>query len=170
MSAWKEWLKTITALVIVLGVLETILPDNELRKFAKLVLGLVLMTAVLQPLLTVVYLNWDLGDWEAEIERGSNEAWQGIASRLETKGSEPVFRSLDQSLVHQVEAIVLGMYDVEQVEVQLKKTGSELVEVVVSVDSPDGAILEKVKRVVAHYLNMDEETITVIRRKPWLMY
>ncbi|NLJ75228.1 MAG: stage III sporulation protein AF [Firmicutes bacterium] len=170
MSAWKEWLKTITALVIVLGVLETILPDNELRKFAKLVLGLVLMTAVLQPLLTVVYLNWDLGDWEAEIERGSNEAWQGIASRLETKGSEPVFRSLDQSLVHQVEAIVLGMYDVEQVEVQLKKTGSELVEVVVSVDSPDGAILEKVKRVVAHYLNMDEETITVIRREPWLMY
>jgi stage III sporulation protein AF len=170
LSAWKEWLKTITALVIVLGVLETILPDNELRKFAKLVLGLVLMTAVLQPLLTVVYLNWDLGDWEAEIERGSNEAWQGIASRLETKGSEPVFRSLDQSLVHQVEAIVLGMYDVEQVEVQLKKTGSELVEVVVSVDSPDGAILEKVKRVVAHYLNMDEETITVIRREPWLMY
>ena len=170
MSAWKEWLKTITALVIVLGVLETILPDNELRKFAKLVLGLVLMTAVLQPLLTVVYLNWDLGDWEAEIERGSNEAWQGIASRLETKGSEPVFRSLDQSLVHQVEAIVLGMYDVEQVEVQLKKTGSELVEVVVSVDSPDGATLEKVKRVVAHYLNMDEETITVIRREPWLMY
>ena len=163
---WKDWLKTLTALVILMVILETILPENELRKFAKLVLGLVLMTAVLQPILAVVYLNWDLGDWVVDGETVTGEAWQETAARLQSKGSEPVFRLLDQSLIHQVEAIVLGIHDVEHVKVQIVNTNGQLGEIVVNVDSRDEAVLMKIKRVVAHYLNMDEERITVIRREP----
>ena len=53
------WLKAITALVIILGFLETILPESAgLRGTAKLVFGIVLMAAVLQPVLELVHLDW----------------------------------------------------------------------------------------------------------------
>ena len=167
---WKDWLKTLTTLVILMVILETILPENELRKFAKLVLGLVLMTAVLQPILALVYLNWDMGDWVVDWETDGNEAWQEVAVRLQSKGSEPVLRSLDQSVVHQVEALVFGIHNVEHVEVHVKNTDGKLGEIVVIVESPDEAVLKKIKRVVAHYLNVDEEKFTVIRREPWQTY
>ena len=54
---WKQWLQTLLSLVVLLGVSELRSPWGSCR-FAKLVLGLCLMLAVLQPL--VLLVNQDL--------------------------------------------------------------------------------------------------------------
>jgi stage III sporulation protein AF len=44
------WLKHLIAMVVLAGFLELVLPDNQLKNVAKLILGLVIMLFLLQPL------------------------------------------------------------------------------------------------------------------------
>lgn len=51
---WRQWLQTLFSLAVLLAVLELLLPSGELAKFARLVLGLSLMLAVLEPVVLLV--------------------------------------------------------------------------------------------------------------------
>ena len=67
---WKQWLQTLLSLVVLLGLLELLLPSGELAKYSKLVLGLSLMLAVLQPITLLFneeFLGVDLA-WLKETE------------------------------------------------------------------------------------------------------
>jgi stage III sporulation protein AF len=67
---WREWLQSLLGLVVLLGVLEMLLPSGELAKYSKLVLGLALMLAFLQPL--TILLNQDVRDLDLSwISEGS---------------------------------------------------------------------------------------------------
>ena len=87
------WLKAITALVIILGFLETILPESAgLRGTAKLVFGIVLMVAVLQPVLELVHLDWAISIVGRALESVYSTSfyayddWESTAARLQAKG------------------------------------------------------------------------------------
>lgn len=52
MIAWlKNWVITISTALIFITAIELILPDNKMKKYAKFVLGLMLMTVILNPIL-----------------------------------------------------------------------------------------------------------------------
>ena len=88
MEQLRSWLKTVTGLVIILGVLETLLPDaGGVKGFAKLVFGLALMAAILQPVLALVSLDWAV---VAPPETGvGQDNWLATAERLQAKGAAP---------------------------------------------------------------------------------
>lgn len=60
------WLKRLVVVVLVAGFLEMILPSNELKSATKLVMGLVIITILLQPMLMVLNIaenfNWPVSE------------------------------------------------------------------------------------------------------------
>lgn len=51
MESLKSWITTICVAVIFITAVEMILPDNSLKKYSKFVLGLILMTVILNPII-----------------------------------------------------------------------------------------------------------------------
>lgn len=70
----KSWIGNICAALIFLTAVELILPDNSLKKYSKLVLGLILMIVVINPLLAI--LNKNINP-ESLIERYMSSEYTG---------------------------------------------------------------------------------------------
>jgi stage III sporulation protein AF len=51
MSQVAEWLRSIVAAIILAGFIEMMLPNNELKNVTRLIMGLVIMSVLLQPLI-----------------------------------------------------------------------------------------------------------------------
>lgn len=161
MAYLREWLKTITALVIILGFLETVLPEaGGVKKFAKLVFGLVLMAAVLQPALQLVMLDWTTAVPTFD-GATAEEGWLKTAERLQVTGAAPLLAAAGQSVAVHLQTILLAVEGVESVEVQIAPGRDQIGEVTVAVQG-DGRAGSRVKKIAAHYLQIPEEQVTVV--------
>lgn len=109
MGEWREWIRTITGLVIMVGFLQMLLPENSMRSVAKLVMGLVLMLAILQPILSIIYWDWDT-QFPLELQEEPAISTANLQKRSEAvieAGSQPVVGSALSSASKQVEALAL---------------------------------------------------------------
>lgn len=59
----REWLIGICTAVFFITAVEMILPDNSLKKYAKFVLGLILITVFINPLIKVFDRNFDINTY-----------------------------------------------------------------------------------------------------------
>lgn len=59
----REWLIGICTAVFFITAVEIILPDNSLKKYAKFVLGLILITVFINPLIKVFDRNFDINTY-----------------------------------------------------------------------------------------------------------
>jgi stage III sporulation protein AF len=55
MTAWWDGLKSLTALALVATLADLLMPTGSMRKYARLVTGLLLMLALLQPLKMLLF-------------------------------------------------------------------------------------------------------------------
>ncbi|WP_027632905.1 stage III sporulation protein AF [Clostridium hydrogeniformans] len=53
MSILKEWITSICVTVIFITAVELILPDNSMKKYSRFVLGLILMTVIINPIIKI---------------------------------------------------------------------------------------------------------------------
>jgi stage III sporulation protein AF len=56
----KVWVTNITIAVFFITAVEMILPDNNMKKYAKFVLGLILIVVIINPLMKILDKNFDL--------------------------------------------------------------------------------------------------------------
>ena len=59
----KVWITNITIAVFFITAVEMILPDNSMKKYAKFVLGLLLIVVIINPIIKVFDKNFDLGSY-----------------------------------------------------------------------------------------------------------
>lgn len=161
MEQLREWLKTITALVIILGVLETVLPESGgIKKFAKLVFGLALMAAILQPVLLIVTLDWAAALPLPEAGHGEHD-WLAAAERLQAKGAAPLLAAASHAAARQLEGLLLALEGVEDIEVQLTPASDGIEEVTVKVRG-DANLGPRIQKIAAHYFHIPEAQVMVI--------
>lgn len=55
MTSLEEWLKRLIGTTVILGFLELILPEGEMHRFARMVLGLLVLFVMLQPLAALIH-------------------------------------------------------------------------------------------------------------------
>ncbi len=63
LQALKEWIVTICTAVFFITAVEIILPDNSLKKYAKFVLGLILITVFVNPIIKLFDKNFDMNTY-----------------------------------------------------------------------------------------------------------
>src|SRR5690554_3929225 len=160
MEQLRSWLKTITTLVVILGFLETILPESGgVKGFAKLVFGLVLMAAILQPILSLVNLEWALA-LSPGISDSSQTDWLATAERLQTRGAQPVLAAVDESAAGQLEALVLTVQGVEEADVVIQASMGQIETVRVEVRG-DESVGSRVQKIAAQYLGISPNQVDV---------
>ncbi|KGK89052.1 stage III sporulation protein AF [Clostridium sp. HMP27] len=69
MEIIKAWISNICTVVLFITAVEIILPDNSLKKYAKFVLGLILMTVIINPIMKVYDKNFDINVMSSNVEK-----------------------------------------------------------------------------------------------------
>lgn len=160
---WKQWLQTLLSLVILLGILEILLPPGDLGKFSRLVLGLVLMLAVLQPL--TIFLNQDVRDLDLSWISGSpsNLDVQTQGEKVQIAATTPFLKQDEGALTTQLEDVLRGLDYIDDVKVQVQggKQGKVLLQIFLQPFVTSSA--EAVRDIAASLLNVPVSQISVER-------
>jgi stage III sporulation protein AF len=64
----KNWIINITTAVFFITAVEMLLPNNNLKKYAKFVLGLILITVLIAPIIKMFDRNYDISAYESKAE------------------------------------------------------------------------------------------------------
>lgn len=115
-----EWLQRLIAAIILAGFLEMLIPNNELKKVTKMVMGLLIMMILVQPLLKIFYLPqkvvWSLAtEGEQKVDHYKEvypSTGQIIKQGLELRNKWKLrFNSRDQLLIKQKIKNIIGLLD-----------------------------------------------------------
>ncbi|ARK31402.1 stage III sporulation protein AF [Halalkalibacter krulwichiae] len=112
MGFLTEWLTNIILLILLATILELMLPNSNMQRYVKMVVGLLLLVVMLQPLLTI--FKEDVDEWLFSLSRETEQTEQSINNQINLQKRE----------------IELGQraYHLEQVAVQLKRQVTEALE------------------------------------------
>lgn len=69
----RNWIVTICTAVIFIAAVEMVLPNNSFKKYAKFVLGLILMTILLNPIIKIFDKNYSIDSYTNEAFKYFNE-------------------------------------------------------------------------------------------------
>lgn len=67
LNALKNWLINICTVVFFITAVEMILPDNSMKKYSKFVLGLILITVFIHPIVNLFNGNFNLNDYSQKV-------------------------------------------------------------------------------------------------------
>ncbi|MGE5544347.1 MAG: stage III sporulation protein AF [Bacillota bacterium] len=141
--------KSLLLIVVIASFLEILLPDNSLRPFVRFTIGLFVILAILNPILSTFYSEralqasaWDL-PWEYNETGRYRETGIEVNRDIQKVGSEVIKEKIEQQ-INSLAILVPGVGDLETRVVIDPQTG-ELSEVALAVvpmstDSGDGTI------------------------------
>lgn len=69
----KQWIMNICVVVFFVTAVEMLLPDNKLKKYSKFVLGLIIMTVLMKPIVTIFDKNFDIDAYAAKAAQSLDE-------------------------------------------------------------------------------------------------
>lgn len=159
--AWRQWLQALLALVVLSGLAELLLPSGGINKFAKLVLGLVIMLAVFQPLMLIIEPNWEKAVFNWPDFEDHDEKWSALAGRVQTAGVRPFLQNGDPACAAQIEILLLTLDQVSEVQVSLEFSLTGIEAVTVQIDTENQQIRDKARKITAGYLNIPDEQVVM---------
>ncbi|MGI6038319.1 MAG: stage III sporulation protein AF [Limnochordia bacterium] len=177
-----DWLYNLLLLIILLVFLESLLPQDQIRGFVRVVIGLVLIAAVLNPLFGLLGVGWDwnlpaLGEGELDVDY--LQAGQALTQRAQSRLAADYAAQLDA----QTAQLLLELPQVEGASVTSSLEGREIREVQVEIWGPtqDGlvapvvvevgrkgeasALTEQVEKLLVQYYGIDPGRIQIEYRR-----
>lgn len=135
MNELTDWLRRLITIIIIMGFIEMLTPENGLKKTVKLVIGLMVMVVLLQPLtrLFKIPFNSDrIAHWGQIQQPAAEEVLKrGLQMRERWQTS---FNSQQRALVEEKIASVIGLIDeIELREVRFSDSTPGLSGVIVKV-------------------------------------
>lgn len=86
LHALQSWLRGLVVTAVILGFAELILPEGEMRRFARLALGLLVILVLLQPTISLLQGGWDLDRILTAPAQVSSRSVEADASRATAAG------------------------------------------------------------------------------------
>lgn len=110
--------KNLLVIVVVASFLEILLPDSSIRPFVRFAIGLFVILAILNPILSVFFSGravqvgaWDL-PWEYEESADYQQAGREVNRDIQKAGSELIREKIEQQ-ISSVAILVPGVGDVQ---------------------------------------------------------
>ncbi|WP_257348030.1 stage III sporulation protein AF [Pseudalkalibacillus decolorationis] len=119
MSFIYEWITNIILIILLATVLELLLPSSAFQKYIKVVIGLLLIMAILNPLIQL--MSVDFTDELASLQAGSNSIEnEKMKNSIEKKKSE-IQASQDAYKLNQVAVLLKKKVDSKKLEETFEK-------------------------------------------------
>lgn len=173
MNNWHSWISSLIGLILIIGFFDMLLPDNNMKKMAKLVIGLVILIAVIEPILAVLNFNWSNPSWVQVGTTLEFEVWQSAGTDLYHAGSKPVLQTVAKNAEHQVEALLIVNDAIgdARITISLNEAGA-VTKVIAKIDAAtasSGRLIQENKHeiedlarsTIARYLQITEELILI---------
>jgi stage III sporulation protein AF len=164
MTAIGEWLKQIILIVMFAVIADLLLPNKEMQRYVRMVLGLAVVAAMLQPIHAIVQNGWSdrLANAAAsEVMAGgttdaSTDSVRHFQSVLESEQTAEANRFLADELKAQIET----KFGVRVLSVHVSgRTGSGPVSVTITL--ADGDAAREVQSYVADTMDITTNRVTV---------
>jgi stage III sporulation protein AF len=160
LQALKEWLINICTAVFFITAVEIILPDNSMKKYAKFVLGLILITVFINPIIKVFDKNFNINTYtQNAIESFNKNKYEGDLKQYEQKDKQNTLDLFKLNLQTNCEKILKEKYPDSNYKVQVDAIyddkNNNLIIIDVKVVVKDG-LVEKIAKVT-----IDAETKSV---------
>ncbi|NLV16467.1 MAG: stage III sporulation protein AF [Syntrophomonadaceae bacterium] len=125
--------KNLVVIVVVAGFLELLLPDSSMRPFVRFTIGLFIIIAIINPLLSVFYsgndlksLAWDL-PWEYSDGTGFEDIGVQVNKDIQNTGNQAIKQKVEEQ-INSLAMLVPGVRDLET-EIDLDAEGRGLSQV-----------------------------------------
>ena len=177
MQQLKDWVINICIVVFFVTAVEMILPDNKMKKYAKLVLGLIIISVLMKPIIKIFDKNYNI---DAYASRAAETLSKGNYSEDFTKYEKSNISSTIENFNSNLktlcektlkEKMPQYSYDVQaKTDYNKENNKFEIKEIKVAVQ--DGKV-QKIKKIVINddskYVNTDkgnvsEETANLIKK------
>lgn len=163
-QAATEWIRAVLLVSFLATLVKLLLPDNTLRPFVRLVMGFVVLSVLIQPLLAVVQDPdpWDglFGDLSVGASAFQTQSWIHVGQQVTERGTAVAVEQVTINVSRQIEAIVSLLIEVEEVQVnELRLTDSGVERLTLdlrgAMETGDG----RVKEVLFKYFGIPETAV-----------
>lgn len=120
MQTLQTLVRNLAVILLLATFIEMLLPNKSMRGYVQLVMGLFVISAMLNPLMSLLHLPMEM-----DIPAWSNVVAEDLPvlandNSGEKLGKDAVQEQYRQILTHQIRALALGVSGVKQVEIELK--------------------------------------------------
>lgn len=125
----SEWLKKLILLVIIAALIDLFLPNSNIQKYARMVIGLLIILTLLTPILTLLNMN----NFSSLISQNAFSFQQGkalkdgatsveqMAANLNRVNQQSIISKIKQNLEQEIAFTIRNVYETDAtVDVQLK--------------------------------------------------
>lgn len=161
----REWIMYLAGLVMLFAVLETVLPDGDMKKCVRLVMGLVLIIAVTKP---IVNFSADKIDFaESAVRRETAAELKNRMSEKERICVMRIYREkLGENIKNEIAEDCGGRVEVKtEVEDTDAERFGEISGVTVIIYSDTVTDSDKVRQTISRKFGVDKNNIRVISAK-----
>lgn len=162
---WKEWLQSLLSLVILLGILEMILPPGDLAKFSRLVFGLVLMLAILQPLTIILDQGVPSVDLTLSDAHSRAPEIEELSESIQLAATTPFLQQNKEAVVSELEDLLLNLEYIDNVRVEIRGAGQYGALIQVFFEPFATRTARSIGDVVGSVLNVSVSQVSV---QPWV--
>ncbi|MHB8124065.1 MAG: stage III sporulation protein AF [Desulfitobacteriaceae bacterium] len=120
MQALQTLVRNLAVILLLATILEMLLPNKSMKGYVQLVMGLFVISAILNPLMSLFHMpmEMDIPAWTSVV--AEDLPVLAADNSGEKLGRDAVQEQYRQILVNQIKALVLGVSGIKQVEVELK--------------------------------------------------
>lgn len=153
------WLKKIILLVLLAAFLDLILPNTNLQRYVKMVMGLIILMTILSPLFSFLHLTQEdlalrLNRYQQEmVGKAPQSDWKSMAEKLAGEKENQVSTYVSTQMANLIKRDIENTYQVavSDVRIQLSNTSTDQAQIAsVSIDidqteQPNSQPIAKIK-------------------------
>lgn len=94
----RSWIVSICTAVLFITAIEIILPDNKLKKYAKFVLGLILITVLIKPIVRIFDKNYNINTYAQNAEKVFEQDYKNNYNKLKAKNTDNTLKAFQLNL------------------------------------------------------------------------
>jgi len=119
-DAIRAWVRDIAVLLVVMAFLEILVPRSGMKRFIRVVTGLVVLLTILNPLLTLVKggVRWDRADWELRLDGPSLREAFARGEKLRRESERLTFETWRRAVEERAADLVRARLDGEPLQVE----------------------------------------------------
>ncbi|MBE7023297.1 MAG: hypothetical protein E7412_02410 [Ruminococcaceae bacterium] len=160
----SNWIMQIAGIIVVGAICELIMVEGELKKYVKLVAGLVLMLTVIRPIIVISSNTFQL-----EIPKSERLKAVELKNRLDEKEMEKIFEIYREKLETSVENEIYSRFGLDvtakaDVEENDENSFGNIIALTVFSDYTDKASDDEIKELLNQKFGVSKEMIEIQRK------
>jgi stage III sporulation protein AF len=119
MEFMKSWITNITAVIIFTMLLDILIPNNDLKKFAKVIMGLLIILVIIQPFLMVKNIGYQFQSTMTQAAAYIENSTENTGNSVEVFQNNAALDIYKQKLSDKVAEIINSRKEFENSEVRV---------------------------------------------------